>query len=229
VTGGASGIRRETAALFIREGARVVIFDRAVEEDTNVAISYCVDVSDRRSVTDGVEQAAAQLDGFDGLVNCAGIALDSPFHQLSEDAWDLTISVNLTGAFNVIKAALPHLKQAEAAAIVNVISGTALLPFQNLTTYVASKGGLNAFSKALAAELGPRIRVNAAAPGFIETPLSAKVFATPRAAAEVKKRYTLQRFGAPTDVAYGILYLMSNEAAFVTGITLPVDGGRTLH
>jgi len=229
VTGGGSGIGRETADLFGREGALVAIFDRTEDVVSGAATAYVVDVSDRRSVAEGVERAATDLGGIDGLVNCAGIAPDGPFDELTDEAWDQTIGVNLTGAFNVTKAALPHLRRAGAAAIVNVISGTALLPFKNLAAYVASKGGLNALSKALAAELGPSIRVNAVAPGFIETPLSAKVFSTPEAVAEVMKRYTLQRFGAPIDVAHGILYLMSNEAAYVTGITLPVDGGRTFH
>jgi NAD(P)-dependent dehydrogenase (short-subunit alcohol dehydrogenase family) len=139
------------------------------------------------------------------------------------------MAVNLTAPFLVCREALPHLRQAEGAAIVNVSSGSALLPIGNtLTSYAASKAGLIAFSKALASELAPHVRVNVLCPGAVDTPM---ILDSIRALAVDAERspYALRRLAEPREIAEGILYLISSASTYVTGITLAVDGGRTFH
>jgi NAD(P)-dependent dehydrogenase (short-subunit alcohol dehydrogenase family) len=227
VTGGASGIGRATCELFAREGAAVAVLDRAA---TGGAI--VTDVSDAASVARAVRQAAQDLGGLDGLVNAAGVFFNRGLMETSPDEWNTTIGVNLTGTFLCVQCAVPFLRQAERATIVNIASGVGLLPTGGgSTAYVASKGGVIAMTRALAAELAPAIRVNAICPGAVETPMTNGTLRDAAGAVvpAIVHRYALGRPAAPEEIAAAILFLTAHESSFVTGISMAVDGGRTYH
>lgn len=233
ITGAASGIGRATAELFAREGARLALVDlseasvREVAESVS-ALGFAVNVSNREAVRRFVAEAAEALGGVDGVVNVAGIHRTRSVEEASDADWDDTLAVNLTGPYTLIQAALPHLRQATNPTIVNIASATALLPtLNNMSAYVASKGGLVALSKALAYELAPHIRVNAICPGLIATGLTTPDYFA--FAASPESPYMLKRIADPSEVASGILYLSCAESSFVTGVALAIDGGRTFH
>jgi len=234
LTGGASGIGKATAELFRSEGASFAILDRtesALREvcDSLSAHPFVVDVTDEARVRAAVRGAAEALGGLDGVANVAGIGLSGPFRQLSLADWNRVLSVNLTGPFLVCREATPFLDLQEGSAIVNVSSASALLPVSlSIAAYVASKAGLTAFSKALAYELAPNIRVNAVCPGAVDTPIlpeSLRVAARDPA----KSPYALKRVAEASEIANAVLFLMSHESSYVTGTTLAVDGGRSYH
>jgi NAD(P)-dependent dehydrogenase (short-subunit alcohol dehydrogenase family) len=146
--------------------------------------------------------------------------------------WNTTIAVNLTGTFLCVQAAVPLLRQAAQASIVNLGSGVGLLPTgPGSTAYVASNGGVIAMTRAMAMELAPNIRVNVICPGAVETPMTEGTLRDPSGAvsAAIVARYALGRPGSAEEIASAILFLTSHESSFVTGIALPVDGGRTYH
>jgi len=231
ITGGASGIGRATCELFTREGAVVAVLDRDAAR-TGGAHAIAADVSDSASVTRAVQDAAQALGGLDGLVNAAGVYINRDLMNTTPDVWNTTIAVNLTGTFLCVQAAVPLLRQASRATIVNIASGVGLLPTGGSSTaYVASKGGVIAMTRALAAELAPAIRVNAVCPGAVETPMTDGTLRDTAGAVipAIVSRYALGRPAAPEEIAAGILFLTSHESSFVTGINMPVDGGRTYH
>ncbi len=237
ITGGASGIGRATARLFRQEGAAVAILDRsdnaakAVAEEIG-AVAFGCDVADPASVAAAVSQAAKAMGGLDGVVNAAGILSETGITDTTAEAFSRTVAVNLTGTFLVIQAAAP-LMQAEAkGTIVNIASGVGLMPTgPGSIAYVASKGGVIAMTKAAAMELAPAIRVNSVCPGAVETAMTAGQIRTaagdPNPA--IASRYALNRHAQPEELAAAILFLTSDESSFMTGIALPVDGGRTFH
>jgi NAD(P)-dependent dehydrogenase (short-subunit alcohol dehydrogenase family) len=152
--------------------------------------------------------------------------------ETTTDEWNTTIAVNLTGTFLCVQCAVPFLRQAERATIVNIASGVGLLPTGGgSTAYVASKGGVIAMTRALAAELAPSIRVSAVCPGAVETPMTNGTLrdAAGTVIPAIVHRYALGRPAAPEEIAAAILFLTSHESSFVTGINLAVDGGRTYH
>lgn len=234
LTGAASGIGRATAELFTREGARVALLDNneaALAEvgRTLSAPSFPCELSDEASIRQAIALAAEALDGLDGVGNIAGILRPSPIEAATLDDWNKVLAVNLTAPFLVCRETVPYLRQSKGSAIVNVSSGSALLPIGNtLTSYVASKAGLIAFSKALASELAPYIRVNTLCPGAVDTPLILDPLRE-LALDPLRSPYALKRLAEPREIADGLLYLMSNASSYVTGITLAVDGGRTFH
>jgi NAD(P)-dependent dehydrogenase (short-subunit alcohol dehydrogenase family) len=237
VTGGASGIGRATCELFAREGAAVAVLDRDTAQADAVARSigghsFAADVSDAAGIARVMQQAAQALGGLDGLVNAAGVFFNKGLMATGPDVWNRTIAVNLTGTFLCVQAAVPFLRQAERASIVNIASGVGLLPTGGgSTAYVASKGGVIAMTRALAAELAPAIRVNAVCPGAVETPMTEGTLRDASGAVipAVVNRYAMGRPAAAEEIAAGILFLTSHESSFVTGVSLAVDGGRTFH
>jgi NAD(P)-dependent dehydrogenase (short-subunit alcohol dehydrogenase family) len=230
ITGGASGIGRATALLFRREGSKVVVLDRpASVADENFVP---VDVADPASVLQAVRTAEAALGGLDGVVNAAGIFSPAGLTDTTAELFSRTLAVNLMGTFLVIQAAAPMLLASGAATIVNIGSGVGITPTgPGSTAYVASKGGVIAMSKALAMELAPLVRVNVVCPGMVDTPMTQGFLRN--AAGDVEpalaNRYALRRPASPEEIAAAILFLTSAESSFVTGVTLPVDGGRTFH
>jgi NAD(P)-dependent dehydrogenase (short-subunit alcohol dehydrogenase family) len=230
ITGGASGIGRATTALFAKHGAAVAVLDRAASPD-GVA-SFEVDVSDAASVRQAVDAAVKALGGLDGVVNAAGIFSAAGLADTSPELFSRTLAVNLTGTFLVIQATAPYLLDAGGGSIVNIASGVGITPTgPGSTAYVASKGGVIAMTKALAMELAPTVRVNAVCPGAVDTPMVQSFLRTPGGSVDpaIASRYALRRAADPDELASAILFLTSGEASFVTGITLPVDGGRTFH
>jgi NAD(P)-dependent dehydrogenase (short-subunit alcohol dehydrogenase family) len=230
VTGGASGIGRATTALFKREGSAVAVLDRVASPDG--ATSFEVDVSDPVSVRQAVDAAVKALGGLDGLVNAAGIFSAAGLADTTPELFSRTLAVNLTGTFLMIQAAAPHLQAAGGGSIVNIASGVGITPTgPGSTAYVASKGGVIAMTKALAMELAPTVRVNAVCPGAVDTPMTQSFLRNSAGAVDpaIANRYALRRAAEPDELAAAILFLTSGEASFVTGIALPVDGGRTFH
>ncbi len=234
ITGGASGIGRATAELFMKEGCRVALLDR--RESNVLAVASAVgahavvaDVTDASAVTKGVQDAAESLRGFDGLVNAAGIAGGQRLSETDETHWRRVLEVNLTGPLLVTRAALPFLQASLTATIVNVASGIALRPLAGQGAYAASKAGLLAWTKVLAQELAPKIRVNATCPGPTDTPLMRAHVPEGTTFDRLQERYALQRLGEVTEQAQAILFLTGPESNFITGVSLAVDGGRTFH
>ncbi len=240
VTGGAAGIGKATALRFVEEGAKVVICDvneAAGQEAVRLlgaeASFYKVDVTSRQSVQAWVDAVVARYGRVDVLVNNAGILRDGQLvkfkegqlvGQMSEADFDLVISVNLKGVFNCAQAVAPVMIKQGGGVILNATSVVGLDGNFGQTNYVATKSGVIGMTKVWARELGRYgIRVNAVAPGFTTTEM---VTAMPEKILENMKAHTpLGRLGEPRDVANAYLFLASDEAAFITGETLRVDGG----
>jgi NAD(P)-dependent dehydrogenase (short-subunit alcohol dehydrogenase family) len=236
VTGAGSGLGRATAQGFAAEGASVACLDidadaakATVSDIAGTAVPIRCDVSDEASVADAVGQAVAELGRPQVLCNVAGIAHSAHTVEETLEAWNRTLAVNLTGTFLMCRATLPHLLEA-GGVIVNVASSAGIMaqPFQ--VAYCASKGGVVQLTRSLADEYIERgVRVNAVAPGGIDTPLLQN-FGLPEDVPlkRVKKLISPMGFAQPGDVANAILFLASDQATFMTGAIVPVDGGLTI-
>jgi NAD(P)-dependent dehydrogenase (short-subunit alcohol dehydrogenase family) len=230
ITGAASGMGRAIAELFAAQGAALALIDRNADgvnqvAETLGAHSYTCDVSSRTEVQASVTDAVRTLRGLDGIVNAAGILVLKPFEELELDVLERMLSVNLLGPFNIIKAGLAALKQAERATIVNIASVSAYLPLPGASGYSATKGGLVMLTKSLALELAPRIRCNTVCPGVIRTEMTRYIWENPEHAQRAADRTALKRLGDPEDVARAALYLSSDDSGFTTGTEITVDGG----
>jgi len=235
VTGGSRGIGRAIVELFSAEGADVTFLFR---ENTAAAAEVIaagraagrqitaeqVDVRDPQGSAAAVERVAERGGRIDVLVNNAGLVRDNLLGLLEDDDVRAVLDTNIGGIFNVTRAVVPHMIARRAGKIINVSSVAGEKGGRGQTNYAASKGAINAFTRALAVELAPRrITVNAVAPGVIETDMSQAI--RDRAGEEVKSRILLRRFGTPIDVAYAIWFLASRYADYITGEVLHVDGG----
>jgi NAD(P)-dependent dehydrogenase (short-subunit alcohol dehydrogenase family) len=232
VTGAASGIGRSIAEVFAAAGARVACLDRQAGRPIHGAgdrvLSLQADITDAESVADAVAQTVKAFGGLDGLVNSAGIANTDPANEVSLQDWRRVIDVNLTGTFIVCQACEPHLRQAAGSTIVNFSSGQGLLPSARRSAYAASKAGVIGFTRAIALEWGPAIRVNSICPGATDTPMVREGYGD-AAVAGIGARYALGRIAEPQEMALAALYLTSAESSFVHGVALAVDGGRAFH
>jgi NAD(P)-dependent dehydrogenase (short-subunit alcohol dehydrogenase family) len=236
VTGAASGIGKAIAELFHAEGASLALIDLNGEALAGVAMqldatAIPLDLADTAAIPGAIAHAAQAMGGIDGIVNCAAYSKGGPIETMSSEILGRFIAINLTAPYTICRVALPFLREAESATIVNIASGQGLLPnTPNNTAYAATKGGLIAFSKGLACEIAP-IRVNSLCPGVTDTPMAAALFqgyTNPNDAPFVQQ-YALRRIAAPIEIARGVLFLSCSDSSYVTGITLPVDGGRTYH
>jgi NAD(P)-dependent dehydrogenase (short-subunit alcohol dehydrogenase family) len=184
------------------------------------------------AVAGAVQQAADTMGGLDGVVNAAGIFSSEGLSDTSAELFNRIMTVNVTGTFLVIQAAERFLREADRATVVNIGSGVGLKPSgPGSTAYVASKGGVIAMTRSLAIELAPKIRVNVVCPGMVETAMTESFLRNNQGEIrpEIARLYALGRAASPEELAAAILFLTSDESSFVTGIALPVDGGRTFH
>lgn len=237
VTGGGRGIGKATAELFAKEGAKVVVADFDQEAGKQVAeglvesgadcIFVPVNVTDRTEVDKLFEQVVAKYGRVDVLINNAGITADGWLVKMSEEAWDRVIDVNLKGVFNCGQAAAKIMIEQGSGCILNAASVVAIYGNSGQTNYIATKAGVIGMAKGWAKELGPKgIRSNAVAPGFIMTDMMATV---PDKVLDLMKDKTpLKRLGQAEDIARAYLFLASDEASFINGIVLSVDGGLVI-
>ncbi len=235
VTGGGNGIGAATCRAFAAQGARVAVLDRDAAAAERVAgeiagrggnaSAHAVDVADRGAFAAAAEIAAA-AGGLDILVNGAGTTVRRMIPEMSPEDWDRVIAVNLTGAFNGIQAALPHMRRRGGGAIVNVASiAGQRISFGGTANYSASKAGLLGLTRHAAYELAPDgIRVNAVCPGPTATAFGGAIPSEENKAARARK-IPLGRMCEPEDIADPILFLASHAARMITGIALTVDGG----
>lgn len=237
ITGGARGIGKETALLFAREGARVVICDvdaqagqAALEEiKTSGAdvLFYKVDVTSRSEVAAMVDGAVQKFGRIDILINNAGITQDGFLTKLTEEQWDRVVDINLKGVFNCSQAVAQVMLNQGRGKIINASSVVGVYGNIGQTNYAATKAGVIGMTRSWAKELGKKgINVNAVAPGFIVTDMTSKV---PEKVLDLMKEKTpLGRLGQPKDIANAYLFLASDEADYVNGAILSVDGGLVL-
>lgn len=237
VTGAAGGIGRSTAMRLAAGGAKLACVDldeagaRAVADEIGAAgghaRAFAADVSEEAAVEAAVAGTVEAFGGLDVLVNNAGIVAIRPFASIPLAEWERTFGVNLRSMFLTCRAALPHLKRSPAAAVVNIASMAAFRYTVPHVDYAATKGGVVAFTRDLAFELGgDGIRVNAVAPGPIATTMMGQISDEEIEAAGL--RFVLGRMGRPADIAEAVAFLASPRASYVTGATLPVTGGAEL-
>ena len=234
ITGAANGIGAATARIFAREGAKIVAADinrqdgerlvQELREGGAEAIFVEVNVAEEASAQRLMERTLEAFGRIDVLINNAGIHRDGWLVKMSEEAWDLVIVVNLKGVFNCGKHAAKVMMDQGRGVIINTTSVVGLYGNMGQSNYAASKFGVIGLTKTWAKELAPRgIRVNAVAPGYTMTAMMDTV--PEKILSAIKEKTPLKRLGEPEDVAYAYLYLASDEASYVNGAVLSVDGG----
>ncbi|PHN06532.1 3-oxoacyl-ACP reductase FabG [Flavilitoribacter nigricans] len=237
ITGGARGIGKTTAQKFLAEGAAVAIWD--IDETAGQAATtelkhqggelrfYKVNTSDLSAATEAAAQVVSDFGKIDILVNNAGITRDASMKKMSEQQWQQVIDVNLTGVFNCTKAVSPYMAEQQSGRILNAASVVAHNGNFGQTNYVATKAGVIGMTKVWAREFGRKgITVNAVAPGFIQTEMVETIPA--EFLTQLKDKTPLGRMGNTDDIANAYLFLASDEASFITGTVLNVDGGLVL-
>ena len=236
VTGGASGIGKAISELFLEKGAKVAIFDLkenvsdiAKEMNAEKAIGIYCDVTNNDSMDQAIQMAKNYFGKIDILVNCAGIALLDDAEKISDDYWQKTIDINLTGTFKMSqKIGNVMIEQGHGGKIINLASQAALIALDNHVAYCASKAGVIGMTKVLAYEWAQfKINVNAISPTVILTELGKKAWSGEKGE-KAKKEIPLGRFGYPEEVAAVALFLASDAANFITGENIVIDGGNTI-
>jgi NAD(P)-dependent dehydrogenase (short-subunit alcohol dehydrogenase family) len=227
ITGAGSGIGRATALRLAEEGAKIAVADKnaAMGNETVQKITSVSKVSDTERI---VAETVKQFGQLNILVNNAAILLEKTIVDTSEADWDRIVDTNLKGTFFCAKhAILQFRKQGGGGAIVNMASVNSFFAEGGIAAYCATKGGIAQLTRALAMDHSAEgIRVNAINPGWIETPMNANYFAIgPHVKAQAAKLHAIGRIGQPEEIANGVLYLVSDEASFVTGAMLTIDGG----
>jgi NAD(P)-dependent dehydrogenase (short-subunit alcohol dehydrogenase family) len=239
ISGGARGQGAVEARLFAREGAKVVFGDilddegKHVEEEIRArggeAIYVHLDVTRAQDWQHAVQSAEARYGKLDVLVNNAGIALRGTIEETSEADWDRIMAINLKGVFLGTKYAIPAMRRVGGGSIINISSGAGIAPAPGTSAaYAATKGGVRIFSKATAVQHAKdNIRCNSVHPGPVDTPMVRGPQTDAARLAELTGRVPLGRLGTSEEIAYGVLYLASDESSYVTGSELVIDGGRT--
>jgi len=238
ISGGARGMGAVEAKLFAEEGAKVIIGDileeegRKVEAEINEAGGECVfvllDVSSEEAWQNAVNEAVSRYGKLDILVNNAGIYRAHNVEETTSDEWDQVMDINAKGVFLGTKHAIPAMRDAGGGSIVNISSVAGLVGSRATSAYNASKGAVRLLTKSTAIQYASDgIRANSVHPGTIETPMTEGFLADPSMRQDRMDRTPIGRLGKPEDVAYGALFLASDEASFMTGSELVIDGGRT--
>jgi 3-oxoacyl-[acyl-carrier protein] reductase len=237
ITGASQGIGRDTALALAQAGAKVAVAARneeklaalvsEIESGGGAALAVKMDVADAEQVKAGFKQVLDNFGRLDILVNNAAITRDGLSMRMKLDDWEAVLKTNLTGAHLCIQQALSTMMRARAGRIINISSVVAQSGNAGQANYVAAKAGLIGLTKAVAIEIASRnVTVNAVAPGFIETPMTDVL--PDKVKEELKTRIPLGRMGSPRDVAAAIVFLASDEAAYITGHVLNVNGGMHL-
>ena len=239
ISGGARGMGAEEARLFAKEGARVVIGDvledegRKVEAEINESGSECVfvrlDVTSEDAWAEAVATAIARFGKLDVVVNNAGVVARGILEDTTVAEWDRVMDVNAKGVFLGTRAAIPEMRKAGGGSIINISSMSGMVGQSYIQpVYNASKGAVRIFTKSAAIQYAKEnIRVNSVHPGPIDTPMAGDRLNDPELQREAEERNPLGRTAHPIEVAYGVLYLASDESSFVTGAELVIDGGAT--
>ena len=235
VTGGTRGIGREIVLEMIRQGATVLFTGRAPGKNSESleaeaatlggkAKGYFFDAGDTEAASSFVAEVVKEFGTIDILVNNAGITKDNLLMRMSEEDWDGVLRTNLKSVFNLTKAAATPMMKARQGVIINIASVVGIHGNAGQANYSASKAGIIGFTKSVARELGSRgIRANAIAPGFVETDMTAVI--SENVKAEYEKGIPLKRFGKPQDIASAVLFLASDDASYITGQVIEVNGG----
>ncbi len=230
ITGGAAGIGKATAQAFNKLGGTVVIWDLNEEAGKELVNEFGsgkfqkVDVTNFNEVGEAVEEIIKEYGRLDVLINNAGITMDKTLKKMDPKTWQKVIDVNLTGVFNCTRQAVPHMLEAQQGVILNASSVVGLYGNFGQTNYVATKSGVIGMTKTWARELGGKgIRVNAVAPGFIATEMVQQM--PEKVIDHMVSKTPLGRMGKPEDIANAYTFLASEQAAFITGTVLSVDGG----
>lgn len=238
VTGGGQGIGKATVAHFATEGATVVLTDRRrdaaesaareISRDTGATIyPFIGDVAIKSDDEATIQFALEKMQGIDVLVNNAGVYYEEPFTEITEERWDETINVDLKGTFLLCQAVAHHFMEKKAGVIVNMSSTNGIAAEFGYAHYNAAKGGVVLLTKTLALELGPyNVRVNCVCPGYIVTPGVEGMDSDEFIAAYINNKIPLRRLGQPEEVASVIAFLASDDASFVTGESILIDGGQ---
>lgn len=242
VTGGGSGIGRETCKLFAQEGAVVIVADRDLSSAKRVAEdiikaggkaeAFAVDVTKSADIKSMIDHAVSGHGRLDILVNNAGYGIAGTVVDTSEEDWNALMAVNVNGVYLGCKYAIPIMEKQGGGVIVNTASTVARVGITNRAAYVASKGAVGALTRAMALDhVGSNIRINAVGPGTIESPYFDEIFAKAVDPVALRKgleaRQPMNRLGKPIEIAKAILFLASDDASFCTGTTLFADGGWT--
>jgi len=241
VTGAAKGIGWGIAKIFAQEGAKVAVVDwdeengkksaQGFRDKGGQAIFIKCDVSNEEEVKAMIQKVIDEYGRIDVLVNNAGIGVYKTVLDASSADWDRCLGVNLKGVFLCSKYAIPHMQAAGKGAIVNISSVHSWATVNGVAPYAASKGGISSLTRSMAIDYGPMIRVNAIAPGWVLTPLIQSIFDSYADPADqrqqVERRQVMKRIGVPEDIGYAASFLASDEASFITGAHLFVDGGLT--
>ena len=238
VTGGSNGIGRACATQLMSEGARVAVVDLCDPEQAQDLVdaskdapgevrAFQANVTNSEQVKQLVNRLVDEWERIDVLVNSAGIVRDGLMGAMTQEQWQAVIDVNLGGTYNFCRAVTQPMMMQRSGAIVNMSSTGGEFPSRGQANYAASKGGVNGLTRALAKELAPRkVRVNAVAPGMIETGMSAAVRSL--VGPKLKEIIPLRRIGQPEEIARAVAFLASDDASYVTGQILRVDGGISL-
>lgn len=240
VTGGNAGIGEAIAKRFAEEGASVVVTGRRQQELDRVvslirhnkgkALAVAGSVTDEAHAQEVARRTLDSFGRIDILVNNAGLGdFGKRLHETDDATWATVLDVNLTGVFRITRAVIPQMLKQGRGSIINISSVASLVGLPTLPAYAASKGALDALTRALAIDYAKDgIRCNVVNPGLINTPMAAPLMANPDLLQPILAQYALRRPGTPEEVANMVLYLASDEAAWVTGATFPIDGGMTI-
>jgi len=233
VTGGGSGIGAATAARFLEEGAKVCVLDRDPKARASIASKLKTlsgvldaDVTRRDQVEAAFAEAIRAMGGVDVVINNAGISIRHNFVDITQEDWDRTLAVNLTGVFHVAQVAARHMLERGSGAILNPASTNGVMGYPFYADYNATKAGVIALTRSMALELAPKVRANAVAPGYVLTPMQRAEY-TDAMLAEVNGKIPLRRHATPEEIGALFAFLASDDAAYISGHVYTIDGAET--